>query len=59
MCMYFFYIYIIYRWEEQGYADKSIWQTAGEYGILGVNIPAEHGGLGGTFLDTAVVMEEM
>jgi len=47
------------RWEEQGHADKSIWNKAGEYGILGINIPAEHGGIGGSFTDAAIVMEEM
>merc|ERR1712136_325484 len=35
------------KWEDQGHADKSVWNKAGEYGILGINIPAEHGGIGG------------
>jgi len=47
------------KWEERGYVDKSVWEKAGEYGLLGVNTPAEHGGIGGTFLDAAIVMEEM
>ena len=48
-----------YRWEDQGFADKKVWEKAGEYGLLGVNIPAEHGGIGGSFIDAAIVMEEM
>lgn len=49
----------LYRWEKQGYPDKSVWEKAGEYGILGINIPAEHGGLGGSFIDSSIVAEEM
>ena len=36
-----------------------MWEKAGEYGLLGVNTPAELGGIGGTFLDATIVMEEM
>ncbi len=55
-------LYLVYctiRWDEQGFADKSAWQKAGQCGMLGINIPAEHGGVGGSFLDAAIVMEEM
>lgn len=47
------------KWDEQGFADKSAWQKAGQCGMLGINIPAEQGGVGGSFLDAAIVMEEM
>ena len=50
---------IIFRWEDQGFADKKVWEKAGAYGMLGVNIPAEHGGVGGSFVDAAIIMEEM
>jgi len=53
------FVNIYWRWEDQGHADKTIWNKAGEYGILGINIPAEYGGLGGSFIDAAIVMEEM
>jgi len=45
--------------EEQGQPDKSIWQEMGAQGLLGVSTPAEVGGIGGTFLDEAIVAEEM
>ena len=31
---------------------------AGELGLLGTDTPEEHGGLGGTFKDAAIIMEE-
>lgn len=47
------------KWEAQGFVDKSIWKMAGDLGMLGINTPAEHGGVGGTFVDAAIVMEEL
>lgn len=32
---------------------------AGDIGMLGVNIPAEYGGVGGSFIDASIVMEEL
>ncbi|MEZ0075104.1 acyl-CoA dehydrogenase family protein [Planotetraspora sp. GP83] len=34
------------RWEEEGAADRGIWRKAGEYGLLGMDVDAEHGGGG-------------
>lgn len=47
------------RWEERGYVDRTLWEKAGECGMLGINIPAEHGGIGGSFIDTSIVIEEV
>lgn len=47
------------RWCEQGYSDKQVWQKAGECGMLGINIPAEHGGIGGSFADACIVIDEL
>ncbi|EFX72433.1 hypothetical protein DAPPUDRAFT_110684 [Daphnia pulex] len=48
----------IQMWNERGYTDKEIWEKAGSCGMLGINIPAEHGGIGGSFADACIVMEE-
>ena len=37
----------------------ALWRELAELGALGILVPAEHGGQGGTFLDLAVVLEEM
>src|SRR5258705_14006940 len=34
------------RWQEQGYADKSVWKKAGEHGFLCMSMPEEYGGGG-------------
>ena len=34
------------RWQERGYVDAELWRSAGEAGLLGTDVPAEHGGLG-------------
>ncbi|XP_046640150.1 long-chain specific acyl-CoA dehydrogenase, mitochondrial-like isoform X2 [Daphnia pulicaria] len=45
-------------WNERGYTDKEIWEKAGSCGLLGINIPEEHGGIGGSFADACIIMEE-
>merc|ERR1711990_1418169 len=47
------------KWEEQGMADRDIWLKAGEQGLLGVDTPDELGGLGGDFLMSCIVSEEI
>jgi len=49
---------LFYRWDQRGYSDKEIWEKAGSCGMLAINIPAEHGGIGGSFAEAAIVMEE-
>ncbi|NNF81007.1 MAG: pimeloyl-CoA dehydrogenase small subunit, partial [Rhizobiales bacterium] len=46
------------RWVEEG-ADSSAnnWTTFAELGWLALPLPEEHGGLGGSLSDVAVVME--
>jgi alkylation response protein AidB-like acyl-CoA dehydrogenase len=46
------------RWQEQGYADKSVWKKAGENGFLCMSMPEEYGGSGADKLFSMVLMEE-
>ena len=39
--------------------EKSVWQEMGEYGWLGVSFPEEHGGFGGSFVDSALIIEQL
>jgi len=46
------------EFEKTGQPTREIWKALGSNGLLGVSTPAEVGGIGGTFLDESVVMEE-
>ena len=46
-------------WEEAGVVPRETWRKAGKAGLLCANIPTEYGGMGGDFLFSAIVMEEM
>lgn len=46
------------RWEEQQYVDRRVWLKAGEIGMLCVSVPTEYGGMGGSFLHEAIIIEE-
>ncbi|XP_037091835.1 long-chain specific acyl-CoA dehydrogenase, mitochondrial-like isoform X2 [Pollicipes pollicipes] len=46
------------QWENGGQVSREVWLKAGEQGLLGVNTPAEQGGIGGNWLDAAIVLEE-
>ncbi|XP_071824747.1 long-chain specific acyl-CoA dehydrogenase, mitochondrial-like [Apostichopus japonicus] len=46
------------KWEKQKHVGKEIWEKMGAAGMLGINIPAEHGGIGGEFKDSVIVIEE-
>ena len=47
------------RFIAQGHVDPEVWTRAGAAGLLGCDIPAEHGGLGGDFGHECVVYEEV
>lgn len=47
------------RWREQGVVDREVWLQAGEAGFLCPWMEEEHGGAGGDFLHSTIVMEEL
>jgi alkylation response protein AidB-like acyl-CoA dehydrogenase len=47
------------QWEKDGVVPRSVWQRAGEAGLLCPAIPDEYGGGGGDRLHSTVVMEEL
>jgi acyl-CoA dehydrogenase len=47
------------RWNAAGSVDRDAWRKAGEAGLLCPWLPEEHGGPGGDFLHSVVVMEEL
>src|SRR5262245_49320286 len=50
----------IVRWQNSDEGlPPAIWQAATELGWLGILIPERYGGIGGTFTDAAVILEEL
>ncbi|MGD0275073.1 MAG: acyl-CoA dehydrogenase family protein [Syntrophales bacterium] len=49
----------IEEWEEAGIVPKSAWKKMGEQGFLCTAVPEEYGGVGGDFLYSVIVCEEM
>ena len=47
------------RWNGQGMVDREAWKKAGEGGFLCPWLAEEHGGPGGDFLHSVVVIEEL
>merc|ERR1719347_386745 len=47
------------KFEEAGQPSREAWLSLGSQGLLGVNTPAEVGGVGGSFIDEMIVCEEM
>ena len=45
------------QFEEAGQPSRSAWLSLGSQGLLGVNTPAEVGGVGGSFIDEMIVCE--
>ncbi len=39
--------------------SREVWQKMGEYGWLGLTLPEEVGGLGGSFADVALILEQL
>lgn len=46
------------RFIQQGYPDRAVYRKAGELGLLGMSIPEEYGGGGGTFAHEIVLFTE-
>jgi alkylation response protein AidB-like acyl-CoA dehydrogenase len=46
------------RETERGW-EPSMWERMGEYGWLGVAFPEEQGGVGGRFVDLALILEQL
>ena len=47
------------QWEKDGQVPRSLWHKAGELGLLCCNVPEEYGGMGGSFLHSTILIEEM
>lgn len=47
------------QWEEAGVVSREAWLEAGKNGLLCCNVPEEYGGMGGDFLHSAIVLEEL
>ena len=47
------------EFEKNGEPSREAWKSIGSQGLLGINIPSEIGGIGGTILDEMIVMEEL
>jgi acyl-CoA dehydrogenase len=47
------------RWNAQGMVEREAWKKAGDGGFLCPWLPEEHGGPGGDFLHSVVVIEEL
>lgn len=46
------------RWAKQQQVDREFWNKAGGAGLLGLNLPEQYGGGGGTFGHEVVVLQE-
>ncbi|MGH8140318.1 MAG: acyl-CoA dehydrogenase family protein [Steroidobacteraceae bacterium] len=46
-------------WRKQQHVGADIWRRAGELGLLCTDVPAQYGGMGGTFQHEAIVHEEL
>jgi acyl-CoA dehydrogenase len=47
------------QWERDGIVPRDTWRKAGSAGILCTAIPEQYGGMGGDFLSSIVVLEEL
>ena len=47
------------QWEKDGQVPRSLWHQAGELGLLCCNVPEAYGGMGGSFLHSTILIEEM
>ena len=47
------------QWEKDGIEPKSIWRKMGQSGFLCTDVPPAYGGMGGDFLYSVIVTEEL
>jgi len=47
------------RWEEEKIVPKSVWQKMGQSGFLCTDVAPDYGGMGGDFLYSLIVAEEL
>ncbi len=47
------------RFEEQEMVDRSVWEKAGENGLLCASMPEAYGGVGGTYAHEAMIAEAL
>ena len=47
------------EWEEAGIVPKSVWRKMGEQGFLCMDLPEEYGSVGGDFLYSVILVEEL
>jgi len=47
------------RWEKEGIVPKNMWQKMGRAGFLCTGVSADYGGMGGDFLYSVIVIEEI
>lgn len=45
------------QWERDGFMPKEVWHSAGDNGLLCVEVPEDEGGQGGSFLHAAALIE--
>ena len=46
------------QWRKNGVVDRTLWNKAGEAGLLGLSTSADYGGVGGDFRHEAILIEE-
>lgn len=49
---------VIERWNHNKIVDREMWIKGGEFGLLGLSVPEEYGGMGADFRHERVVIEE-
>ncbi len=47
------------QWRRDGVVERDLWTKAGASGLLGLSMPAEHGGAGGDFRHEMILIEEI
>lgn len=48
----------IARWNENKVVEREMWTTGADFGLLGLSVPEEYGGMGGDFRHERILVEE-